>query len=99
MKQEFIGLIKMKGLSPCIAPGRFYQLKSVRKTPYDLIGLNIGGWVVTDHGFWLVCLEDESGAFIRIPFAPNKAWFDALTSQPPYDAIRDLPQIYVTGIE
>lgn len=98
MKQEFIGLIKMKGHSPCIAPGRFYQIEAVKITPYDAIRLNIGGYAVTDKGFWLICRED-AGNFIRVPFAPNKVWFEALTSSPPYDAIRELPQIFVTGVE
>lgn len=90
------GLIKMKDDCPCLAPHRFLQF--VRKpVPFaTLLKMDMLGFAIYEGYYWIICRESD-GAYVRVPFARNEAWFIALTSDPEFEAVASLPQIYITG--
>jgi len=91
------GLIKMKGDCPCIAPHRFFQFPKRAVIFHTLLKMDMLGYVIYDGRYWVLCREGD-GSYIRVPFARNETWFLALISEPEFEAIGKLPQIFVTGV-
>lgn len=87
------GVIKKLGSSTTIPAGRFEQFMIMVLPPQDLLKRKVIGYVDYDI-FWVIC-EESRGEFLRIPFARNRAWFDALTSEPEFVFISALPQMYI----
>lgn len=92
---SFSGLIRMKKDLPIIAPERFNQLKTVYLNPYTLLKMEVLGYAVPSEVYWVICKLAE-GKYVKIPFAKNRQWFEALTSEVAFAFVAKLPQIYVT---
>jgi len=95
--KDILGLIKIKGDALSIAPERFNQMETRYYQPWKFIKLHILGYVVTENGFYCLIVK-ENDKHLKIPFARNKEWFQALISEPEFNFIQDLPQIYVTSV-
>lgn len=104
------GLIKLKGDSFCLAPERIYPMRVKYVLISQMITLNLLGWAVDSEGVYWVIATKAKGIlefktenvllhdYFRVPLAHNKEWFDAVTSLMPFRSIRELPQIYISGI-
>jgi len=90
------GIIKIKGDCFTLHPTRFNQMKAQYYQPWKTVRIPLIGYANVNGIYWLIAREGES--FIRILFAKNEPWFDALTSDPDWYFIRQLPQIYITGV-
>ena len=90
------GIIKTKGECLTLHPNRFAQMKTKYYQPWKIAQTPLVGYANINGFYWLIAKEDED--FIRVPFAKNEAWFDALTSDMDWIFIKRLPQIYITGI-
>lgn len=89
------GIIKLKGDCLTLHPNRFAQMKARYYQPWKIAKTPLIGYANLDGFYWLIAREGED--FIRVPFAKNQAWFEALTSDADWLFIRKLPQIYITG--
>ena len=94
--KDILGLIKIKGDVLSIAPERFNQMETKYYQPWKFLKLQILGYVVIDGFYCLIAKEGEK--HLKIPFARNKDWFKALISEPEFNFIQDLPQIYITSV-
>ena len=74
---------------------RYNQIELIVMQTHELIKKNMVGYI-RDGYFYVLCWENDN--YYKVPFARNKLWFDALTSDPEYIAIRELPQIYVITV-
>lgn len=88
------GIIKKLGQTTTIPRGRFDQFAIMIVPPHEFLKQKMIGYV-DDGTFWLICHDEKAEMFIRIPFARNRVWFDALTSEVEFFCIRALPQIYL----
>ena len=85
-------LIKNYDGTLVLRPGRWEQME-VRAMPlHDLINKEMLGWVKTNI-YWVLIWHNER--YFKVPFARNKLWFMALTSDPEFAPIRELSQIYI----
>ena len=84
---------ELKHGSPTFGFGLWRQLEVRHHFPFDLLKKNIKGYVDDGSAIWL--LYEEAGRWIRVPFARNRKWFEAMVSEPEMVAFRELPQIYV----
>ena len=85
-------MISKKGNVWAIAPGAFSQLEVKHLFPFDLMRKEIVGFA--DYGIiWIIYKEEEN--FIRVPFARNRKWFIAMTSEPEMAILGRVKQIYV----
>jgi len=85
-------MIGKKGFVSAIAPGAFSQLESKFHFPFDLMRKRILGYVNLGV-IWILYEEEEQ--IIKVPFARNKKWFEAIISEPEFAALRNLKHIYV----
>ena len=90
------GFLKQKGSAMTLNPARFNQMPSQLMQPWAYNNTEILGFAVVEGLFWLIGKVDEK--YIRIPFAKNNEWFQALTSETHTAYIRQLPQIYIIGL-
>ena len=90
------GLFKQKGKVWSITPERFGQLPSKLFQPWAIRRIEIIGYSVTQDGMHWLIAEFDNG-YVKIPFAKNRLWFDAFSSEVEFAFIRDLTQIYVIG--
>lgn len=91
------GMIKLKGGdTPCLAPERFLPMEVKRLMPFEIIKKDILGWANWNGIYWLIIREGD-GKYIRVPFAKNKKWFDAMLSEIEFAPISELCQIFITG--
>lgn len=97
ISEDMLGLFKVKGGVITLHPGRFYQMENKRLIPYEVLKKRVLGYAIIEDKFWLICKEGDD-KYIRVPFARNKIWFDAITSEPEFASIAKLPQIYITGV-
>jgi len=91
-----IGMIKFKGDCLTLHPTRFNQMKARYYQPWKIAKTPLVGYANINGFYWLIARENED--LIRVPFAKNEAWFEALTSDQDWFFIRALPQIYITGV-
>ena len=85
-------MIGRKGNSLAIAPGVFNQLEVKVLFPIDLLKKKVLGY--TNVG--IICvLYEEGGKIVKVPFAKNRKWFQAMVSEPEWAALASIPQIYV----
>ena len=91
------GLIKMKGDAYTISPERFEQIPVECAQPIELLKREMLGYVGSGGWHWIICSLGE-GKYCRVPFARNRLWFQALTSEFEFKCIGALPQIFVTGL-
>lgn len=94
---EVKGLVKRKGDAYCLAPERFIAMQVKRLLAHELVKTEMLGYCNVKGVYWIVCRE-SAGKYFRAPFARNKMWFDALTSEPEFCGIKNLPQIFITGV-
>jgi hypothetical protein len=88
------GIIKKLGQTSTIPRVRFDQFMIMVIQPHELLKQKMIGYV--DAGtFWIVCHGEKGEMFMRVPFARNRLWFDALTSEDEFLCIRGLPQMYL----
>ena len=96
-----MGLIKMKGDSYALAPERFFQMRIAIRVHSNIILDKWLGYVNMPDDlqcqYWLI-MKTKNKGYLRYPFAKNHKWWDAITSEPQFSAIADLPQIYITGL-
>ena len=90
------GILKVKGDCLTLHPIRFNQMKAKFYQPWKIAKTPLIGYANINGFYWLVAKEGQE--FIRVPFAKNEQWFDALTSDMDWVFIRRLPQIYITGV-
>ena len=85
-------MIGKKGGVWAMVSGAFTQLEVKHLFPFDLMKKEVEGFV--DYGIiWIIYKEEEN--LVRVPFARNRKWFEAMVSEPEMVAFRELPQIYV----
>ena len=85
-------MIGKRGNFSVMAPGAFKQLEIRRLFPFDLLKKKIVGYA--DLGvIWVLFEEGES--IVKVPFARNRKWFDAIMSEPEFSALGGLRQIYI----
>ena len=75
-----------------LRPGRWNQMETKVMPLHNLIHKEMLGWVRTNI-YWILIWDNEK--YFKVPFARNKLWFMALTSEPEFIAIRELDQIYL----
>jgi len=92
----YIGLIKFKGDTPTIAPERFSQMRAVAFSPWTLLKKDTIGYCLQNGVYWVICKESQ-GMYVRVPFAKNLRWWQALVSEVEYAHIGALPQIFITA--
>lgn len=92
--KDMLGIMKYLGGSLTITAGRFNQLEIKRVTPHTLLKMKMAGYVYSNI-VWVICKSGEN-TFVRVPFAKNKLWFDAFTSEVEFASIKELPQIFIT---
>ncbi len=85
-------MIGKRGNFLVMAPGTFQQLEIKHHFPFDLLKKKIIGYISLGM-IWILYEEKES--IIRTPFARNRKWFKAITSDPEFAVLARLPQIYV----
>ena len=85
-------MIKKRENSYYMTLGIFNQTEVRHHFLSDLLNKNPLGYVVRGV-IWIIYKENE--AFIRVPFAKNRLWFKAMTSEPELYAVSKLPQIYL----
>ena len=84
-------LIKNYDGTLVLRPGRWNQMETKVMPLHNLISKEMLGWVKTNI-YWVLIWDDK---YFKVPFARNRLWFDALTGDPEFIAIRELPQIYL----
>lgn len=85
-------MIGKKGGVWAIVSGAFTQLEVKHLFPFDLMKKEVEGFV--DYGIiWIIYKEEEN--LVRVPFARNRKWFVAMTSEPELAALARVKQIYV----
>lgn len=94
---DTLGLLKMKGETLTLAPHRFDQMQAKYYLAWVLLKKQILGYAVINGWYWLI-VRDSEGVYVKVPFARNEVWFRALTSDPEFMSIAQLPQIYITGV-
>ena len=85
-------MIGKRGNSLVIAPGTFDQLEVKSLFPFDLMKKKVLGYVNLST-IWI--LYEEDGKIVKVPFARNILWFRAITSEPEFTALKQVPQIYI----
>ena len=85
-------LWKKYGEDIVLAAGRYNQITVKNSLPHCLLKKDLIGYVnIGLH--WIVYREE--GKLFKSFFAKNSLWFKALTSEPEFTAIKELPQIYL----
>jgi len=72
--------------------GRYNQFETRAVLLSELLKKELVGYV-KDGIYWMIYWEDDQ--YYRAPFAKNYWWFKALTSEPEFQALGELPQIYL----
>lgn len=85
-------MIGRKGNCLAISPDAFRQLEIKRHFPYEVLSKKILGYISLGV-IWLI--YEERDKLIKVPFARNRKWFDAIVSDVEFAVIGRLPQIYV----
>ena len=80
------GIIKLKGDCLTLHPNRFSQMKAKFYQPWKVINTPLIGYANLNGFYWLIAKESDE--FIRVPFAKNNEWFEALTSDKDWFFIR-----------
>jgi len=75
-----------------LRPGRWTQIEDKIIPLHELIRKEMLGWVKTNI-YWVLIWDNER--YFKVPFARNRLWFMALTSEPEFISIRKLKQIYL----
>lgn len=96
-RRKILGLIKFKGQVLAMAPGRLAQVPSKHILPWNLLQKELIGHYRIGEAY-LILYREEEGKFFKTFFAKNEEWFKAITSDDMFRMIRDLPQIFITGI-
>ena len=87
-------MIRRKGNSLVLSSDIFDQLEVRHHFPFEVLQKNPVGYVYLNI-VYLLYLEDK--ALIKVPFARNRLWLQAIASDPGFSALSKLPQIYVVN--
>jgi hypothetical protein len=85
-------MIGKRGNVLVMAPGTFEQLRTEYLFPVQLMKKQILGYAVSDK-IWIIYQDERE--MVRVPFARNRKWFQAMLSEPEFAAFGKLPQIYI----
>ena len=88
-----MGILKNYNDGMVVSEQRFNQIQNKWTMICDLLSKKLIGYVVYRNLYWIVFWEDER--YWKTPFARNREWFNALTSNVEFHCIRNLPQIYI----
>lgn len=86
-----MGILKKYGDGLVMPELRYRQFVSKSVQMHKLVVMDMVGWVRDGGKYWILCREDER--YVRISFAPNDIWFEALCTIPILVVVKDLPQI------
>jgi len=86
-------MIGKRGNSLVINPSVFNQLEVKILFPFEVLGKNVAGYACPKGLVWI--LYEEDGEWVKVPFARNDKWFNAILSEPEFVALKKLKRIYV----
>jgi hypothetical protein len=96
-ERNILGLIKFKGQVMAMDPGRLAQIPTKHIFPWNLLQKELIAHYRIGQSYMILYREEE-GEFRKTFFAKNEEWFKAITSDDMFRMIRDLPQVFITGI-
>lgn len=85
-------LWKNYGKDLVLAANRYNQIEIKHLMPYSLLKKELIGYV-NEGLHWIIYREGDR--LYKTFFAKNNLWFRALTSEPEFLSIQELPQIYL----
>jgi len=86
-----MGIIKNYKDGLVVAAVRYNQFTPRNLSPYELLNKKLIGYVFLNGMYFVVFWDNDK--YYRSFFAKNVLWFEALTSEPQFACIKELPQL------